>query len=272
MYADVVTDGLLELAGIGARAWPKIGWPAAEFALELERRGLGDLPSERAADVYLAWACARAEPTALAAFDERFGRDLPAFAARARLPDALVDDVVQEVRRTLFVAQDGTPPRIAQFVGRGELRGWLRVTVVRQAILAGKRLRARRELPDAEPLEALAAPALDLDSELTRAHCRDEFRAAFADALAALTPRQRALLRYRYLDGLTEDEVASLHDVHRVTVARWVAGALAEVLQGTRAGLAQRLTLRAADVDSVIGILRNQLPFTLQRALDGDKP
>jgi RNA polymerase sigma-70 factor (ECF subfamily) len=272
MYADVVTDGLLELASVGARAWPKLGWTAAEFAAELERRGLCDLPAERAADVYLAWSCARSDPAALAAFDQRFGRELVAFANRARLPPAAVDDVVQEVRRTLFVAQDGAPPRIAQFVGRGELRGWLRVTVVRQAILTGKRMRSRRELPDAEPLEALAAPAFDLDSELTRAACRDEFRAAFAEALAALTPRQRALLRYRYIDGLTEDEVASLHDVHRVTVARWVAGALAQVLQATRRGLAERLVLRENDVDSVIGVLRHQLPFTLGRALAGDKP
>jgi RNA polymerase sigma-70 factor, ECF subfamily len=265
-----VTDRLLELASLGRSAWPEIAWPVADFAAELERRGLADLPAERIADVYLAWACAHADRAALAAFEERFGKDLASFAAKARLPPDLVDDVLQDVRRTIFVGHDDAPPRILQFAGRAELRSWLSVTTVRQAILAAKRLRARRELPGAEPLEELAVPALDLEGELTRAHCRDEFRAAFAEALAALTPRDRALLRYRYVDGLTEEEVASVYAVHRVTVARWAARALALLLRDTRRGLGRRLSMRTDDAASVIRALRSQLSFTLRRALGGD--
>jgi RNA polymerase sigma-70 factor (ECF subfamily) len=266
-----VSQDLLEVASAGPRAWPKVRWPVAEFAAELAARGLADLTPERIADVYLAWACAHGDPAALAAFDERFGGDLTFFASQARLPPSLIDDVVQDIRRVLFVGQDEQRPRISQFVGKGDLRGWLRVTMVRQAILAGKRVRARREIPETEPLEKIAAPALDLDSELTRAQCRDEFRAAFAEALAALSPRERSLLRYRYLDGLSEEEVASIYDVHRVTVARWAARALARVLHETRRGLAQRLAIRTDDVASVLRVLRHQLPVTLQRALGGTK-
>jgi len=266
-----VTERLLELAGVGRRAWPELTWPVDEFAAEIEKRGLEDLPEERVADVYLAWACARGHAAALAAFEERYGQDMFAFASRAGLPAALVDDVVQDVRRALFVAKGNEPPRIAQFAGRGDLRGWLRVTIVRQAVLTSKRLRALREHPDSEPLEALAAPVVDLDAELTRVRARDEFRAAFAEALAALTDRERALIRYRYIDGLTEDEVASLYDVHRVTVARWVARALARVLRETRSGLARRLAMRTDEVHSLIGVLRTQLPLTLRRALGDDE-
>src|SRR5262249_21602133 len=150
-----------------------------------------DLDEERVADVYLAWACAHGDAAALAAFEERHGKDMVAFAGRAGLPPAFVDDVVQDVRRALFVANGDEPPRIGQVAGRGDLRGWLRVTTVRQAVLTSKRLRARRELPDAEPLEKLAAPVVDLDSELTRVRAREEFRAAFAEALAALSDRER---------------------------------------------------------------------------------
>jgi RNA polymerase sigma-70 factor (ECF subfamily) len=260
---------VLELASVGRREWPGIGLPVDEFAGELERRGLTDLPAERVAEVYLCWACARGDRAALAAFEARYGKDLAHFAGKARLPPAVVEDVLQDVRRTLLVGNAEAPPRILQFAGRGELRAWLQVTTVRQAILAARRMRARRELPDAEPLEALAAPALDLDDELERARCRDEFRAAFGEALAALAPRERALLRNRYLEGLTEDEIAGLYDVHRVTVARWTARALARVLRETRRGLASRLALRSEDVTSVVRVLRGQLPLTLQRALGG---
>jgi RNA polymerase sigma-70 factor (ECF subfamily) len=266
-----VAERLFELASEGRRAWPKIAWPIAEFAAELERRGLVDLPPERIPDVYLAWATAHGDAAALAAFDERYGNDLVTFASKVRLPGALIDEVVQDVRSALLVGRGGLPARIGQFAGRGELRSWLQVTTVRQAVLAAKQLRARRELPDTGPLEALAAPALDIEGELTRARCRDEFRAAFAEALAALTPRERAVLRSRYLDGLTEDEVARVYDVHRVTVARWTARALARVLRETRRGLARRLTLATDDVASVIRVLRSQLPVTLQRTFGRDE-
>ncbi|HKA88503.1 MAG TPA: sigma-70 family RNA polymerase sigma factor [Haliangiales bacterium] len=266
-----MNDRLFELASLGPRAWPKIAWPIEDFASELEKRELADLDPERIADVYLAWACARGDPAALAAFDERFGKDLRMFASQTGLPTDLAEDVIQDVRRVLFVGQDGEPPRIGQFVGRGELRGWLRVTMVRQAIDASKRVRARHKIETA-PLDMLAAPVLDLDSELTMARHRDDFGAAFAEALEALTPRERALLRCRYLDGLTEDEVASMYAVHRVTVARWVGRALARVLRETRRGLERRLSLRTDDVTSLIRLLRTQLPFSLRRGLGGDKP
>src|ERR1051325_7399436 len=127
-----VNQRLLELAGIGRRAWPERGWPESDFAAEIERRGLTDLEEDRVGDVYLAWACAHGDAAALAAFEDRYGRDMVAFAGRAGLPPAFVDDVVQDVRRALFVAKGDEPPRIVQFSGRGDLRGWLRVTIVRQ--------------------------------------------------------------------------------------------------------------------------------------------
>ncbi|HKA87074.1 MAG TPA: sigma-70 family RNA polymerase sigma factor [Haliangiales bacterium] len=265
-----MTPRLLELASAGPRAWPRISWPVADFASELEARGVADLEPERVAELYLAWACAHRDPAAHAAFEERYGKDLKAFASRAGLPPDLVDDAVQDVRRALFVGQDDEPPRIAQFVGRGELRAWLRVTVVRHAVLTSKRARARQKV-ETEPLEEFAMPALDIEAELTLARCRDEFHASFAEALEALAPRERALLRYRYVDGLTEDEVASIYEVHRVTVARWVARALARLLHETRRGLTRRLSLGTDDVASLLRLLRNRLPFTLRRALGGEK-
>src|SRR5262249_15106837 len=134
-----VSERLLELAAEGPRAWPKIAWPAAELAAELERRGLTDLLPERVAEVYLASAAARGDAAAVAAFDERYGKDLVVFASKARLPDDLVEEVVQDVRAHLLVGRTDRPAQLVQFAGRGELRSWLQVTTVRQAILTAKR-------------------------------------------------------------------------------------------------------------------------------------
>jgi RNA polymerase sigma-70 factor (ECF subfamily) len=261
----MVDAELAALAAAGRAAWPRIAWPADEFAAELVRRRVSAGSAERAADLYLAWACARGDPAALAAFEERHGRELAAFATLARIPASLVDDVAQEARHRLLVGQPGMPPRIAQYAGRGDLRAWLKVAVARQAIDLVRR--TRREVRDDAALEALAAPALDLETALTRARCHDELRAAFAAALAGLAQRERALLRYRYVDGLSEDEVARIYQAHRVSVARWVARARGHLLEETRRGLAARMGLTSGEVTSVIRAVRSQLGVSLRRAL-----
>src|SRR5262249_61711694 len=93
-----VAEGLLELARAGREAWPKLAWPAAEFAQELERRGLVDVAPGRIADVDLARACARAHPAALAALPEQDGKDPGSHAPQARPPPGLAAHAADEGR------------------------------------------------------------------------------------------------------------------------------------------------------------------------------
>src|SRR6185436_8511874 len=64
---------------------------------------------------------------------------------------------------------------------------------------------------------------------------RKSFKQAFEEALAALSIHDRLLLRQHFLDGLSIDRMAALHDVHRATAARWIAKLVEKLLVDTRA-------------------------------------
>lgn len=122
--AIVPSDGLRALVG-----------PHADTAL-----AAGDA---RAADLYLAMACAGGDTAALAYLDDT----LPAIIrpALARLGGAASDDdeIVQRVRVALFTSTSERKAGIAGYSGRGDLRSYVRAVAAKLAL---KRLE-REELP-----------------------------------------------------------------------------------------------------------------------------
>ncbi len=220
-------------------------------------------PSERdhAEELALAAACARGERTALADFDARFGREVEASLRRMRLLAATVDDARQRVYQHLFVAPPGGRARIADYQGRGDLRSWLKVVTVRCAL---NLLRERDSaVLDEKILSLVSAPGDDPELELMKRAYREEFRAAFADALAALPTRERAVLRQLVVDGSSLEEIGVLHGVHRTTAMRWVEQAQATLLTQTRKRLLARLRVDADELDSILRLVQSRLSVTL---------
>jgi RNA polymerase sigma-70 factor (ECF subfamily) len=128
---------------------------------------------------------------------------------------------------------------------------------------------AMRPAPD-DRGDALAwLPSADDSPELAllKRRCRDDVRMGFASALAALTARERTLLRQHYVDGLTVDMLAPLYQVHRSTCARWIDAARVKVLRGVRKQLRTRLALDDAELESAVELVRSQLDLSLCRHL-----
>ena len=211
----------------------------------------------RAEDLYLACACTRSDPRALAELD----RLLP--DACASLPrGAPADEVRQLLRTRLLIASEDDPPRIATYSGEGPLRSWLRVAAVRAALGLVERPTEGDErlagIPSAEP-----DPEMDY---LKLRHAAD-FRAAFGDAVAALSPRERNVLRLYSVDGLGVERIGALYQVHASTVSRWLAATRETLLGETRRLLGERLRLQPAEVESLLGVLRSRMQASLQRLL-----
>jgi RNA polymerase sigma factor (sigma-70 family) len=80
-------------------------------------------------------------------------------------------------------------------------------------------------------VDALAA---DAETHLLNSEVRAVVRAAAHEAIASLTPRERALMRYLLLEGRSQDVVAKIFGVTRATVARWWSDAQAKVIRRTR--------------------------------------
>lgn len=209
-------------------------------------------------EVHLCIACGRGEPSALSAFESRFG---PVIEGAVRsLGDAdFVQDVSQLVRQRLLVREGATPPRIAEFAGRGSLSKFVQAVAMRTALtLRAQGNRYVQVDPDDALLE-LPAKENDPELELLKLRFRAEFKASFAVALAALEPESRAALRQVYLDGLTLADVGRLYGWSVPTASRRLAAARAEVLKSTRVHLAQKLQLAPPDVDSLLRLIESRL-------------
>lgn len=266
-------QALQVLVQSGRSAWPGVELPPAEFVRGLaERLDEGEAPLRglallRTDDLWLALSCARGDPKALALFDARLLSRVPQLVRRVDSSGALGPEVVQELRVRLLLRAEGGP-RIADYSGRGDLAGWLRVVALRCAL---KLRRARRGDGAKIALDDPRSLALHGDADPERDYLRvrygAEYQEAFRDALAALDAPDRLLLKLHYVDQLSLERLAALHRVHRATTARRLADARRKVLDLTRARLRERLRLSDSEFESVLQLVRSQLASGLRGAL-----
>jgi RNA polymerase sigma-70 factor, ECF subfamily len=274
-------DGALDRCLDEARqAWPRIPLPGESFAAHLAGRiselseqedGQVELAELRTSDLYLACACAAGDDAAIAAFDRTYFGEVDAAAALVRVGADVAADAKQTLRRLLFVSEGERRAALASFRGQADLRGWLRVAAVRELVRLSARGKRESQLDDDTLIDALS-PALDPELGYIRELYRKETSAAFVAALRGLPSRERSLLRYQLVEGLTLEEIASLLGVSRATVIRRLADARRAVVERTRAELAERLGADAPEVESVIRLVRSRLDVSLETALMSDQP
>ncbi len=255
----------------GRAAWPDVAIDYSVFTEYLEQQlcsGEQDLESlgDRGADLYLACACSNAVPKALETFDQRYISLVPEFLANIDSSKDFVQEVQQQLREGLFVPGLKRGAKIAEYQGRGKLLSWLRVVAIRTAIGL---LRGRRKgLVNADDEFVQQLPAnQDPELECLRAKYAEQFREAFIESLVALEPRDRTVLRLHLYDRLTEDVIGQLFEVHRTTVARWIARTRETLFVQTRKRLRERLGLRPSEFESLVRLVRSQLDVSIYRIL-----
>lgn len=227
---------------------------------------LGALGAVRAAELTLALGCAEGHPGALAEFDRRFTPEVLQALRRLDPTSSFVDEALQVVRERLFLGSAQEPPKIASYAGTGPLAGWVCAVAVR----VGLNLR-RGGVPqvplDERLAEGLALEAPGPELALLVSQSREAFQLAFRDALRSLKDQELNMLRLHYAGGLTLERLAEMYEVHRATVARWLARAREHVFEQTKLGLKARLQVDSGEFERVLSLVRSQLELTLSRAL-----
>jgi RNA polymerase sigma-70 factor (ECF subfamily) len=257
----------------GRAAWPELAVPPAVVEEHLARLGAaaeidlgaaGDGLLAHAADLLLAAACAHGLPAALAQLERGPLREIDDFVSRIDSSPAFGQEVRQLVRAKLLVGgQPGQPGKIAEYAGRGPLGGWVRVVAVRTAL---DLRRARGQEPsDATDADRVAAIALDPETRLLRDRHRGPFAAALADALGALSVRERNVLRLHFAEGWTLEQLATSYQVHRATVSRWLASAREAVLAGVARRLGESVGMTPDEIVSVVRLLGSEIDVSLSR-------
>jgi RNA polymerase sigma-70 factor, ECF subfamily len=249
-------------------AWPTIDLSSEQFEAHIGRHAPADEPPETALrrmhtdDLYLACACALGNSDAILVFEQHCLSGLDnAISRYCDSPDQ-VAEVKQRVRERALVGDAG-PPGIDRFSGRGDLRGWVRVIAVREAIDMLRRSRREIAVDDDTLLHGFVTPG-DPELEHVKTRYLEEFKRAFSDALRGLPARDHMLLRQHVIDDLTIDQLAVFYRVHRATAARNLQRTRRAVLQATRERLASRLEVKPRELDSILRLIRSQLEVTLR--------
>jgi RNA polymerase sigma-70 factor (ECF subfamily) len=265
-----VADALVEILAIARAAWPAIDVAPGELgeaighAIADGAEAAAAIRALHAADLWLASGCAAGHRSALVEL-ERILASLRPTLARMGATAVMIDDLLQIHRTRLLSGSDDHPPRIRGYRGRGDLRSWLKVALVRDAVRA---LRKDDHVShDDDEIERLMDPQGDAELQAMKDTYRDRFRVAFAQALAGLEPRDRNVLRYHLLDGLAIDDIGAIYRVHRATAARWLVKIREDLYERTRAELMRSLALGPSEIDSVLRLIRSRLDASIARGL-----
>lgn len=251
-------------------AWPAVDVPLDVYATYVRDRSStppeGEHDDRRFGDLYLACACARGDARALAAFEGSFFAEIGPVLSRLGQRAPPLDEARQQLRERLFA---GDKPKIAEYAGRGDLKGWFRVVVLRTALNATARQRSEVSLEEHAFVFLAGEP--DPELEYMKQLYRAEFVAAFGIAVRNLDDEDRSLLRQAFLDGLTVDVIGETHGVHRATAARWVKRAHGRLVQGVHAALQRRLELSGADYESILRLIASRLELSLGTFLGDER-
>lgn len=263
-------------------AWPAIGLDDQVFVQHLAQHTpaesldvVADLPTQHVSDLYLACGCAQGLQTALSELDRRYVSKTGAYLSRLRPTPQLIDDTQQALRARLLLTEpqaDGLHRRcrIAQYSGRGTLESFVCAAAIRLALTLLKRDQrpAERAAQSLNPLSAerLVDPNNQELALLKSRHAAD-FAACLRIATAALSARDRNLLRMYHVQKLNILQLARAFACHRTTISRWLDEAHYSIFHGTRQALAARLHISEDECESLLGLVRSRLELSLPSLL-----
>jgi len=211
------------------------------------------------------WAAALAagDPAALARYERELVPAIRSLLRQRRYREDEITELQQSLRVELLVGKDGCPA-VASYAGRGTLKGWVLVSALHSALKL--RRRAAREVPlEERTLIALADAAVPADGTLdaVKERYREAFRRALRVAFAALSARERTLLKMTAIDLLTIDQIGALHGVHRATAARWLDDARRSVYEATRRAMMRQIGADRFEAESVMRWVQSRLDVSL---------
>lgn len=262
---------LERFAQAGQSAWPAVKLDADVFIAFVARhlpesvQSVADFFALRAADIYLVCAYGLGDRHAGEVIERQYFPKVQQALRRVNTSDAMIDDIGQELRRILIEMHDPAITRCG-YSGRSELASWLCLCALRETALLQKREQRERSLEHAA-LELIPADGHDPEISTLIRHYHSEFEAAFAEAVQALTPHERNLLRFHCLHQMNVDQIALIYQVHRATAARRVSAARERVVTDTRRRFAQRILVHTGSLPRILELVQAQAGLSVGHIL-----
>lgn len=259
---------LAALYARGRGAHPDLAVSEALFGRCLAR-AIGGEPFQRPAavaaeDLYLACACAGGVRGGAAAFERRFAKTVRRAVSRVLATADQREEAEQRVRQQLLVAGPDRPPRIAEYRGRGPLEAWISVAAIRVASAFGRSESALRRLEAKALGEATGA---DPERLFIKEEIRREINAAAAEAVRRLSARERLVLRFFLVSGMSVTAIGKALGISQPAVSKLIGRARDSIRANVPEALKQRLRVSDAELASIIGVVMSRLDVSIARAL-----
>jgi RNA polymerase sigma-70 factor (ECF subfamily) len=251
-------------------AWPRIQIPGEVFAswvvdrLDPSLDPAGAVAALHVADLYVACGCARGDPAAVEVLDRDFIPEVRAALGATGADQTSIAEAEQRLRARMLVTAGSSPPPIAQYNGRGRLRAFLGVAGVRELLQMRRSVWRERPARD-EEIGAIVAPD-DPEIEYLKRYYRRELAESFAEASATLTPKQRNILRYALVEGMTHAEIATIYGLPRATLRHQLEKARELMLTATRRAMRRRLQISRSEFESIVRLVKSQVHLSLGAA------
>jgi RNA polymerase sigma-70 factor (ECF subfamily) len=246
----------------GQRSWG-FAVPGPVLAAHLDRLGVDPATvAEHGPDLYLAAGCAAGLAPALTAFESAFLNRVPQFVFRVCRDQDRVQEIQQDLRVRMLV---GPPPRIASYAGAGPLASFLCVAAVRLALDRVGRDGAAHQAMDNDALTTAAARTLDPESQALSGEHRQTVQEAIDRALVLLPARDRAVLRFYFIEGLNIEAIGAIYGVNRSTVARWLAEIRGRLLEAVRERVGDVVGASPSELHSLLQVVRGGLHASVSR-------
>lgn len=217
-------------------------------------------------ELHLTCAFLNGDLRAASALEADYLRRIDNVLVRIGVPASDIPDIRQIIYQKLLLPRGEKEPLLARYSGRGPLKAWLRVVATREArdLLQQGQLEQPVEI---DTLLRMLPPEPDAEIGQLKEAYRSGREAAFREAFASLSSKERNILRYHIIGGLNIDRIGALYDVHRATVARWIATIREKLLERTREGLMRRLAVGPAELDSILRLIDSRIELSLQGLL-----
>lgn len=248
------------------KRWPGVGCDANDLLAHTQRLQIPLDDLERFGDeLHLACACLCGDQAASRVLERDYVRRVGPTLSRLGGDQSFIDEVSQLLRERILMPPE---PRLATYAAKGALLAWLR-PVARRIGLALRRQRQRQ--PALEPLgpEHLVGETYEELADLPR-YCL-AVDAALQHAFAQLAAQDRALLRQHYLSELNLDQLSNSYDVHRATVARWLAGIRNGIRENVQQEVSAALKTSPHEIGAMLGQLQDRMHLSLNALLRADE-
>jgi RNA polymerase sigma-70 factor (ECF subfamily) len=257
-----------ELWSVPLEALARAAWQGIAATASVERHEIPELlDTLRAEDLALALGCARGNERAWDTFCSKY-RPVLYEAARAIVHEEaqareLADSLLTELYGVDFSAAVG-PSRFAYFHGRSSLKTWLRAVLYRKFVDEYRRQSRLVPLPDSPDEASTTASSVSEQDERRCDGCLSE---AMEASLRRLTPAEKLLLSYYYVQQLTLKQIGRLTGEHEATIS-WHLEALHQKLRKRiEAYLRDVKRLTAYEIDRCLDFASRGVAVELNRAL-----